>query len=95
MAENIYQALRPFLPEDTKGLEMGDDLRSIHFLPFPTAREEYLDPVIERQVQRMQSIIILGRALRDKHTLPIKVCTQIDAQVYSKLTGSSVQHRLL
>lgn len=52
---------------------MGDDLRSIHFLPFPTARKEYLDPVIERQVQRMQSIIILGRALRDKHTLPIKV----------------------
>ena len=73
MAENIYQSLSPFLPEETKGLEMGDDLRSIHFLPFPTARKEYLDPVIERQVQRVQSIIILGRALRDKHTLPIKV----------------------
>lgn len=73
LAENIYQSLRPLLPEDTSALDMGEDLRSIHFLPFPHPRKEYFDPVIERQVQRMQSVIILGRALRDKHTLPIKV----------------------
>lgn len=71
--ENIYQSLRPFLSKNTANLEMGEDLRSIHFLPFPHPREEYFDPTIEKQVQRMQAVIILGRALRDKHTLPLKV----------------------
>jgi isoleucyl-tRNA synthetase len=53
-------------------MDLGDDLRSVHFLPFPTPRKEYYDPVVERQVARMQAVIVLVRAVRDKHTRPVK-----------------------
>jgi isoleucyl-tRNA synthetase len=36
-------------------------------------RSEYFDPVIERQVQRLKAVIELGRIIRDRKTLPIKV----------------------
>ncbi|WWC61844.1 isoleucine-tRNA ligase [Kwoniella dejecticola CBS 10117] len=68
-SETVYQALRPTspAPKDPK-----QDVRSIHFLPFPTVRQEYFDPIIERQVQRMRAVIDLGRLIRDRKTLPIK-----------------------
>merc|ERR1712093_652446 len=72
LAENIYQSLRNFFPADTSKLGLGDNLESVHYLMFPEARQEYLDPVTVRQVTRMQSVIVLGRVLRDKHTLRIK-----------------------
>lgn len=71
--ENIYQGLRPFFPDDHSNLDMGEDLRSVHFLPFPHTKQEYFDPVVERQVERMQAVIVLGRSLRDRHNLAIKV----------------------
>lgn len=69
MTENIYQSLRPFIPQTP-----GEDTRSVHFLPFPTVKEEYFDEVIERQVKNMQTIIELTRNIRDRHTLSLKVC---------------------
>ena len=39
MTENIYQALRPFIPEDPS----LPDTRSVHFLSFPEVKEEYFD----------------------------------------------------
>ncbi|KAH8920304.1 hypothetical protein BT69DRAFT_1299544 [Atractiella rhizophila] len=60
LTENIYQGLRPFPPtsqEDIQALEFGNDPRSVHFLSFPHVREEYFDPVIERQVTHMQTVI--------------------------------------
>ncbi|KAH8814782.1 isoleucine-tRNA ligase [Flagelloscypha sp. PMI_526] len=50
LTENIYQSLRSFIPDDGSGA----DTRSVHFLAFPTPKEEYFDPVVERQVGRMQ-----------------------------------------
>lgn len=73
LTENIYQGLRKFLPSDLSHLGLGDDLRSVHFLPFPVVRQEYFDPVVERQVQRLQAVIVLARTVRDKHTLPLRV----------------------
>lgn len=66
----VYQSLLPTTPPP-KNAE--GDQRSVHFLPFPEMRKEYFDPVIERQVQRMRAVIELGRAIRDKKTLKIKV----------------------
>jgi isoleucyl-tRNA synthetase len=71
--ENIYQTLKTFFPEDRSHLDMGSDLRSVHFLPFPQPKQEYYDPVVERQVKRMQAVIVLGRVLRDRHNIPVKV----------------------
>ncbi|ORY34091.1 tRNA synthetases class I-domain-containing protein [Naematelia encephala] len=67
-SETVYQALRATTPpsiDDT-------DVRSIHFLPFPSVRKEYFDPVIERQVQRLKAVIDLGRSIRDKKNLKVK-----------------------
>lgn len=68
MTENLYQSLRTFIPEDT-----NTDVRSIHFLAFPEVKEEYFDAVIERQVKRMQSVIDLGRNIRERHNISLKV----------------------
>lgn len=68
LTENIYQTLRTFIPEDPK----AGDTRSIHFLLFPEVKAEYFDPVIERQVKRMQTIIELVRNLRERHSISLK-----------------------
>lgn len=69
ITENLYQSLRPFIPEDPK----AGDTRSIHFLLFPQVKEEYFDVVIERQVKRMQTVIELTRVLRERHNISLKV----------------------
>ncbi|KAL0956430.1 hypothetical protein HGRIS_002578 [Hohenbuehelia grisea] len=68
ITENIYQSLRPFIPEDPA----AGDTRSVHFLSFPEVKEEYFDVDIERQVQRMQAVIELTRNLREKNNLSLK-----------------------
>ncbi|WRT66325.1 isoleucine-tRNA ligase [Kwoniella shivajii] len=68
--ETVYQSLRATSPASK---DPNHDVRSIHFLPFPAVRQEYFDPVIERQVQRMRAVIDLGRLVRDRKTLKIKI----------------------
>jgi isoleucyl-tRNA synthetase len=68
-SEMVYQSLRATTPAPKD----GSDVRSVHFLLFPKVREEYFDTVIERQVQRLKSVIELGRAIRDKRTLKVKM----------------------
>ncbi|KAI0812605.1 isoleucine-tRNA ligase [Irpex lacteus] len=68
ITENLYQSLRPFIPEDPR----AGDTRSIHFLLFPQVKEEYFDVVIERQVKRMQTVIELTRVLRERHNISLK-----------------------
>uniref|UniRef100_A0A0W0FH74 Isoleucine--tRNA ligase, cytoplasmic n=1 Tax=Moniliophthora roreri TaxID=221103 RepID=A0A0W0FH74_MONRR len=68
LTENLYQGLRPFIPEDPK----AGDTRSVHFLSFPDVKEEYFDADIERQVSRMQSVIELSRNIREKNNLSLK-----------------------
>lgn len=55
-------------------MNIGTDVRSLHFLPFPTVRLEYFNPVIERQVKNLQSVIELARTVRERNVLPLKVC---------------------
>jgi isoleucyl-tRNA synthetase len=69
MTENVYQALRPFIPEDPA----AGDTRSVHFLSFPEVKEEYLDEAIERKVKRMQAVIELARNIRERHNISLKV----------------------
>jgi len=68
LTENLYQSLRPFIPEDPK----AGDTRSIHFLSFPEVKDEYFDEDIERQVKRMQTVIELTRTIRERHNLSLK-----------------------
>lgn len=68
LVENMYQNLKGFAP---KNPNIVDD-RSIHFLEFPIVREEYFDPEIERAVARMQSVIELGRTVRERKNISLK-----------------------
>lgn len=70
LTENLYQGLRQFLPEEQNS---RDDHRSVHFLPFPEVRQEYLDPVIQRQFAALQTVIELTRTVRERNTLPLRV----------------------
>jgi isoleucyl-tRNA synthetase len=68
LTENMYQNLKNFTP---KNPNIVND-KSIHFLEFPSVREEYFDPEIERAVGRMQSVIELGRTIRERKNLSLK-----------------------
>ncbi|KAM5228093.1 isoleucine--tRNA ligase, cytoplasmic isoform 8-T8 [Ctenodactylus gundi] len=51
---------------------MDKDTLSIHYLMLPHVREELIDKKTENAVCRMQSVIELGRVIRDRKTIPIK-----------------------
>jgi isoleucyl-tRNA synthetase len=68
ITESVYQALRSFMMESE-----SEDLRSVHFLSFPNVKNEYFDATIQRQVQRMQTVIELTRAIREKLAVSLKV----------------------
>jgi isoleucyl-tRNA synthetase len=66
MAESTYQNYRSVLPETT------EDTRSVHFVSFPEPKSEYFNDEIERAVGRMQTVIELGRAIREQKNLSLK-----------------------
>ena len=67
VTESMYQNLQKFLPASQ------EDTRSVHFLPFPSVKEEYFNDDVERAVDRMQQVIELGRYIRESRTLSLKV----------------------
>ncbi|XP_066158499.1 isoleucine--tRNA ligase, cytoplasmic [Euwallacea fornicatus] len=76
--ENIIRMMAPFAPfisetmyQYTKVLSK-ESQDSIHYLMFPTPDATLIDLNIERAVARMQSVIELGRVVRDRKTIPIK-----------------------
>ncbi|KAL4227042.1 Isoleucine--tRNA ligase [Mactra antiquata] len=69
ITELMYQNLRHLIdPESVK----GQDTRSVHFTMIPEPREDLIDTHIESAVSSMQSVIELGRLVRDRNTLPLK-----------------------
>ena len=69
LSDNIFQRLAPHLPAS---VQSKFDCRSVHFLRFPTVREELFDPVVERRVSRMQKVIELGRLARERRAIGLK-----------------------
>ncbi|KAI4153458.1 MAG: hypothetical protein LQ340_002299 [Diploschistes diacapsis] len=68
LTETIYQRIVQHLPESLH----GEDMRSVHFQPFPEVREELFDEAVERKVSRMQRVIELGRICRERKTIGLK-----------------------
>ncbi|CAG8520180.1 6354_t:CDS:10 [Ambispora gerdemannii] len=66
------QSLIKFVREEMAAPEVDQDLRSVHFLSFPEVRKEYFDTEIERRVSRMQTVIELGRFIREKKNIGLK-----------------------
>uniref|UniRef100_UPI00398E942B isoleucine--tRNA ligase, cytoplasmic isoform X2 n=1 Tax=Pristiophorus japonicus TaxID=55135 RepID=UPI00398E942B len=69
ITELMYQNLRHLM--DPSSVQ-DKDARSIHYLMLPQVRESVIDQRIEGAVAQMQSIIELGRVIRDRKTLPVK-----------------------
>lgn len=63
LAETMYQYLRQ-LTDINAG--------SVHYLMLPQPNVSLINKDIERAVSRMQSVIELGRVIRDRKTIPIK-----------------------
>ena len=76
LAEGIYQRITQYFPVDIlEGLcvnTKAKDFRSVHFLSYPTVRQEYFDEAIELAVSRMQKVIELGRNIREKKMISLK-----------------------
>jgi isoleucyl-tRNA synthetase len=66
ITEMMYQNLAQFLPAS------DEDRRSVHFLNLPEPNEEYFNEDIERAVTRMQSVIELGRFIREQQNISLK-----------------------
>ncbi|XP_028681086.2 isoleucine--tRNA ligase, cytoplasmic [Erpetoichthys calabaricus] len=69
ITEMMYQNLRLLI--DPASLD-EKDWRSIHYLMLPCVRESLISKPIESAVSQMQSVIELGRVIRDRKTLPVK-----------------------
>ena len=68
LTEHMYQGMRSIL--DQEGLT---NTESVHYLMLPTPTESLIDTKIEHAVSNMQSVINLGRVIRDRNTMPMKV----------------------
>lgn len=65
MYQNLCHLIDPASVEEK-------DASSIHYLMLPQVRENLIDKRIESAVSQMQSVIELGRVIRDRKTLPVK-----------------------
>lgn len=76
LADGIFQRLKPFFttPELIKFsiTPEANAVNSVHFMAYPTVREELFDAEIELAVSRMQKIIDLGRNIREKKMISLK-----------------------
>ena len=68
LTENMYQSLKAMLGDSFNSKEKG----SVHFLMIPQPRTDLINEDIERAVSRMQTVVELGRVLRDRKTMPVK-----------------------
>ncbi|CCH62703.1 hypothetical protein TBLA_0I00400 [Henningerozyma blattae CBS 6284] len=71
LSDSIYLRMKEYIPADIIS-KFGKDSRSVHFLSYPVVREELFDEAIEKAVGRMQSVIELGRNIREKKTISLK-----------------------
>ena len=72
LSDNIFLRLAPHLPKLMREGNSAQDIHSVHFLRFPTAKEELFDPIVERRVSRMQKVMGLGRLARERRTISLK-----------------------
>ncbi|KAM9182375.1 isoleucine--tRNA ligase, cytoplasmic isoform 1-T1 [Mergus octosetaceus] len=69
ITELMYQNLKTLI--DPASVQ-EKNTESIHYLMLPQVREDLIDKKIERAVSCLQSVIELGRVIRDRKTIPVK-----------------------
>lgn len=71
LSDNIYLRMKEFISDDVLAT-FSEDFRSVHFLSYPQVRKELFDESIELAVSRMQTVIELGRNIREKKSISLK-----------------------
>ncbi|KAB7504980.1 Isoleucine--tRNA ligase, cytoplasmic [Armadillidium nasatum] len=69
ITETMFQNLRKVLKPGTLGQK---ETQSVHYLMVPSPKESLICPDIETSVSTLQSVVELGRYLRDKVNNPLK-----------------------
>ena len=69
LTEHMYQNLKHLVNWSKKDEETN---KSVHYLMIPQPLDDLINVDIERSVGRMQSVIEMGRVLRDRKTMPVK-----------------------
>ncbi|CAF1408196.1 unnamed protein product [Adineta steineri] len=69
LAEYMYQILRKLMPQSSTTSEQ--DL-SVHFQMMPQSQETLVNKTIERSVAAVQTVIGLGRTVRERKVVPMK-----------------------
>ncbi|CAF0799913.1 unnamed protein product [Brachionus calyciflorus] len=69
LTESIYQRIKKYLGEHSEKLEYT----SVHFLLVPDVKEDLIDSETEKLFEVMQRIIVLGRTIRDRKKLPLRL----------------------
>uniref|UniRef100_A0A8C3VEB1 Isoleucine--tRNA ligase, cytoplasmic n=1 Tax=Catharus ustulatus TaxID=91951 RepID=A0A8C3VEB1_CATUS len=69
ITELMYQNLKTLI--DPASVQ-EKNTESIHYLMLPQVREDLIDRKIESAVSCLQSVIELGRVIRDRKTIPVK-----------------------
>ena len=70
LTEHMYQNLKKLVDWSKKEEETN---QSVHYLMIPQPLNDLINEDIERSVSRMQSVIEMGRILRDRKTKPVKI----------------------
>lgn len=69
ITEHIYSLLRPHVGDTLNHVENTD---SVHFLPFPQAQKQLMDPVVERKMAALQKVTRLTRTARERRSLGLR-----------------------
>lgn len=69
ITETMYQNLKKIVEPGALG---QGDTASVHYLSVPSPIEALMSPETEASVTLLQSVIELGRYLRDRHNLPLR-----------------------
>ncbi|XP_046393549.1 isoleucine--tRNA ligase, cytoplasmic isoform X2 [Ischnura elegans] len=70
LTEHMYQNLRHLIERGKEAGPAKDE--SVHYLMLPEPKSDLVNVEIERAVSRMQSVIDLGRVIRDRKSIPVK-----------------------
>ncbi|XP_034949220.1 isoleucine--tRNA ligase, cytoplasmic [Chelonus insularis] len=68
LSEFMFQKLAPLLSKEN----FKENLESVHYQMIPDPRSQLINTEIERAVYHMQTVIELGRVVRDRKTIPVK-----------------------
>ncbi|CAF3355268.1 unnamed protein product [Rotaria socialis] len=71
LAEYMYQILRKLMPQSSSSLSHEQEL-SVHFQMIPKSHHSLVNKNIERAVAAVQTVIGLGRVVRERKVVPMK-----------------------